>query len=85
MLKTITKNFFLNVNNSTHAVHDISLRKYATHRVHTPKPTSTSQEGLTNNPPFCLHRQNGSIVGQHSEWSLQICKESECIDYICPS
>jgi hypothetical protein len=56
---------------------------YAVHRAHTPDPTTNSQEGIKNNPIFTLFRKKGSIVGQHTEWVYQECKEPECAGYVC--
>lgn len=62
----------------------ICLRKtYATHQVHTPKPSSNTAEGLANNPLKTLIRKNSEVVIQHPEIAQQLCTKPKCENVAC--
>lgn len=85
MFKQATNKLIQNISAKSNQTSGAMLREYATHRVHTPDPTTNSKEGISNNPIFTLFRKKNSIVGQHSEWAYQECKASTCAEYICSS
>lgn len=56
-----------------------SIRNYATDRVHTPKPTTSSNESLNNNPAITfIRKKKPSTVVQHSEWVQDFCDQPGC-------
>src|ERR1700729_1246698 len=58
-------------------------QNYVTHRIHTPKPTTSSPESLENNPVTVLHRKKGSIAIQHSEVVEEACTIPGCLHKLC--
>lgn len=61
-----------------------SLKPYATDRVHTPVPSTSSRESLNNNPAITFSRKNSSDkVIQHPEWVNDICILPECFGCHC--
>jgi hypothetical protein len=59
-------------------------KPYATNKVFTPKPTSSSNESLNNNPAITFARKNKpSTVVQHPEWVVETCKIPGCDGKLC--
>lgn len=58
-------------------------QSYATYRVHTPEPCTSSEESLKNNPPVSLYRKKGSKIIQHSEVIEEKCAASNCSNKLC--
>jgi hypothetical protein len=84
---TIIKRNLASMNALRHQMHKMSYvqsRTYAKHCIFTPKATTSSQEGLQNNPAVTLHRKNGSKVIQHPEHTQKKCTEKDCETYVCP-
>ena len=62
----------------------IAFKPYATNRIFTPKPTTSSNESLNNNPAIPFARRNKpSTVVQHPEWVVKTCKIPRCNDKLC--
>lgn len=66
-----------------HSPRTLQKQDYAAYRVHTPEPSTSSEESLKNNPPVSLYRKKGSKVIQHSEVVEETCETPGCSKRLC--
>ena len=83
MFKQATNKLIQNISAKSNQTSGAMLREYATHRVFTPRPTTSSQDGLKNNPAVSLHRTKGDVVIQHPELVQQQCVQDNCKEFAC--